>query len=329
MDRYLKGSNWARWDLHVHTPYSLLNNGFGYYEHEETWNKYIYELFDRAKENDVACIGITDYFSIDGYIKINKILRDEYRMQKIFEEKEELISYANDVLLLPNIELRLNTFVQSNRSINYHILFSNELNSDEIKDNFLESLTTHVDSSEAVNIQELRLTKANIERIGKKLKEEQGFKGSDYNVGLEHITVDLNNIIETLKKNDKFKSKYILLAPIDEDLSNIKWEGRDHTTRKNIIKTCHAFFTSNEKTKKWALGKFSDTINEYIKEFGNLRPCVHGSDAHEVDRLFKCNKDRYCWIKAKPTFEGLVQILSEPEDRIRIQSTNPNTKNDY
>lgn len=329
MKRYLKGSDWARWDLHVHTPYSLLNNDFGNPEDEETWDKYIFELIIRAKENDIVCIGLTDYFSIDGYIKINSVLKDGDRMNSIFDKNNELINYAKDILLLPNIELRLNTFVESDRSINYHILFSNELESDEIKNNFLESLKTYVDSSETDTIQELRLTRSNIERIGKKLKEEQGFKGNDYKVGLEHITVDLNNIIEILKKNDKFKTKYILLAPIDEDLSDIKWDGRSHQTRKNIIKSCHAFFTSNKNTRNWALGKLSDSVDQYTKEFSDLKPCVHGSDAHEVDRLFKCYEDRYCWIKAKPTFEGLLQILSEPEDRVRIQSTNPNTKNDY
>jgi hypothetical protein len=24
-----RGSEWRRWDLHVHTPFSALNNGFG------------------------------------------------------------------------------------------------------------------------------------------------------------------------------------------------------------------------------------------------------------------------------------------------------------
>ena len=32
---------------------------------------------------------------------------------------------------------------------------------------------------------------------------------------------------------------------------------------------------------------------------------------------------RFCWIKADPTFEGLQQVLYEPEDRVRIQEKDP------
>ena len=35
-------------------------------------------------------------------------------------------------------------------------------------------------------------------------------------------------------------------------------------------------------------------------------------------------RNRIVWIKANPTFNGLLQILYEPEDRVRIQETNPN-----
>ena len=32
---------------------------------------------------------------------------------------------------------------------------------------------------------------------------------------------------------------------------------------------------------------------------------------------------KFCWIKADPTFEGLKQVLYEPEDRIVIQPDDP------
>jgi len=34
----------------------------------------------------------------------------------------------------------------------------------------------------------------------------------------------------------------------------------------------------------------------------------------------------FCWIKADPTFEGLKQIIYEPEERVRIQEDNPEPK---
>ena len=56
---------------------------------------------------------------------------------------------------------------------------------------------------------------------------------------------------------------------------------------------------------------------------GGCKPCIHGSDAHEIARLFCPDQDRFCWIKADPGFEGLKQLLYEPEDRVYIGSTPP------
>jgi len=38
--QYQKGSVWRKWDLHVHTPESVLNNGFG-----SDWDVYVQRLF--------------------------------------------------------------------------------------------------------------------------------------------------------------------------------------------------------------------------------------------------------------------------------------------
>ncbi len=60
-----------------------------------------------------------------------------------------------------------------------------------------------------------------------------------------------------------------------------------------------------------------------------LKPCLHGSDAHELGKICKPDLDRFCWIKADPSFEGLKQVLYEPKERIFIGITPPRLKNDY
>ncbi|RUM33199.1 MAG: hypothetical protein DSY33_05190 [Archaeoglobus sp.] len=89
------GSIWRKWDLHVHTPASYQHN-FGFSDNEESekyngniWDKYIDEL---EKIQDVAVIGITDYFSIEGYKKVL-----EYRQNGRLQNLD---------LILPNIEFR-------------------------------------------------------------------------------------------------------------------------------------------------------------------------------------------------------------------------------
>ncbi|MBN2563994.1 MAG: hypothetical protein JXQ75_24015 [Phycisphaerae bacterium] len=57
------GSQWREWDLHIHAPTSALNNQFAGVNADEKWHAYLDRLEVVA---DVAVLGITDYFSIDG-----------------------------------------------------------------------------------------------------------------------------------------------------------------------------------------------------------------------------------------------------------------------
>ena len=60
MNNVTRGSEWRKWDLHVHTPESYENNFSG-------WETYIEKLKEKALEHDITVVGLTDYFSVDGY----------------------------------------------------------------------------------------------------------------------------------------------------------------------------------------------------------------------------------------------------------------------
>ena len=64
---FSRGSQWNLWDLHVHTPASILNTQFG-----DDWDNYTKLLFKKAIKQNISAIGITDYFSIEGYKKIRE-----------------------------------------------------------------------------------------------------------------------------------------------------------------------------------------------------------------------------------------------------------------
>jgi len=309
-----KGSVWRKWDLHVHTPASFHHN-FRFTSDEERkeyngniWDKYIDEL---EKIQDVAVIGITDYFSIEGYKKVL-----EYRRKGRLQ---------NFDLILPNIEFRLDKFISSRKDeepkrLNFHVIFSNEIEPEKIEKEFLEELHIKTPFGE-----ERKLTRENIEEIGRILKEhhEKFRDKSDYFVGCMNITVSLDEIINVLdKKKSIFGGKYMLVLP-EERWCLIDWDGQDHLTRKELLARSHAIFSSNPNTRDWALGKKHESPQHFIREFGSLKPCIHGSDAHSFDKLCKPDYNRFCWIKADPTFEGLKQIIYEPEERVRIQEDNP------
>lgn len=309
------GSTLRKWDLHVHTPASY-ENQYKIVGKEERgkfkndiWEKYISEL---EKINDVDVIGITDYFTLDGYKKIVEYKRNG-RLNNI-------------KLFLPNIEFRLDKFVGEKR-LNYHVIFSDELDVHRIEKDFLEALKIQIIGGEETN-----LTRENIESIGRELREQQDeFKRkSEYYIGCMNITVRLEDVIDTLKKKVVFKNKYMLVLVEPEWKLIDDWKGQDHLTRKNILIQSDGIFSGNEQTKEWALGKKHRSVDEFVSEFGSLKPCIHGSDAHCFEKLCKPDKNRCCWIKSDTTFEGLKQILYEPEDRVVISSDNPESvKNIY
>lgn len=314
-----RGSMWRIWDFHVHTPYSILNNNFGVNADDETeFDDYVVKLFTAAISHGVSAIGITDYFSVDGYKRIKTdYLANTEKMKSLFPD-QRLYDSIQNLYVFPNVELRLNTFVgENNHSVNYHVLFSDDVSLIDIEQNFLNCLKCNGRT----------LTKENIASIGREYKSTNPeAKGSNYRVGLEKVTVDYKEIKETLDSG-RFAGKYLVAVPVDEDLSRVSWNGRDYIARKEIYEQADCLLTANEKTRKWALAKGEEANR--ISEFRSIKPCVWGSDAHNYDSLFAPANDKFCWLKCELSFEGLKQILYEPEERVKIQKEIPQQKDSH
>lgn len=319
-----RGSEWRRWDLHVHTPESGMNNGFS------NWDSYIKALFEKAVEKEIAVIGITDYFTIDGYKRVLDYLNNDNELNRLFNNDLELIAKIKKIKILPNIELRLKTLV-NNRRINYHIIFSDTVSPNDIEENFLHEIDCSYEGVPFAAGNTRKLKKSNLEALGKKIKSEQSsFSGSDFSVGCSVAVVDNTQIMQILESHrDLFEGKFLIVIPVDEDLSKLNWNGQEHIIRKCLYQEANLFFTANPKTIEFGLGKLSESVENFVSEFKSLKPCIHGSDAHSEDKLFTPDKDRFCWIKADPSYEGLKQVIFEPEHRVRIQTEKPENKNDY
>jgi ABC-type cobalamin/Fe3+-siderophores transport system ATPase subunit len=319
--KYNFGSIWRKWDLHVHTPFSKLNNGFG-----EDWDVYVKTLFKKAIEKEISVIGITDYFSIDGYKKIKQdYLDNDSKLKELFSNEE--IDKIRAILLLPNVEFRLDRFVGKNR-INYHVIFSNEIQINDIEENFLHDLDFIIEGKQFEIDEKLKLKTSNLITVGKKLRAEHDkFQeiGDDLYVGMMNAVVKDEQITNLLVGvPSKFKDKYLICIAADEDLSKVDWNGQDHLARKVLIQKSNAIFSGNPKTSAWACGNNDyDTMRKFSNEFKSLKPCLWGSDSHDYEKLFEPDLKRYLWVKSDPTFEGLRQTMFEPYSRIKIQEQNP------
>ena len=134
---YIRGSEWRRWDLHIHTPFTRKNDCFtGSSDSPKTeeekvndkWEKYFTSILDYVGDMDdplkaIYAIGITDYFSIENY---KKVIKNPDILAKI-------------PLILPNIELRILP-AATEAPINMHMVFDPELPTDAIENRFLSNL---------------------------------------------------------------------------------------------------------------------------------------------------------------------------------------------
>lgn len=94
-----RGSEWRKWDLHIHTPLSICQDYGG--DSEEVWENFITSL--EQLPHDVKVIGITDYYFIDGYEKIMEY-KFKGRLSNIFK-------------IFPILEFRIDTFGSGNENI--------------------------------------------------------------------------------------------------------------------------------------------------------------------------------------------------------------------
>ena len=314
-----RGSEWSKWDLHIHSPLSALNNQFPRLANgKPDWEAYIGKL---ESLTDISVIGITDYFTVEGYRKIREL--------------HSLGHLRHLAMVLPNVEFRLDKIVgtgKGQRRLNYHVIFSDKVSPEEIEEHFLQELRFCFQGDPQRADLNLSIRRSNLELLGQRLKQEHpNFNDgrSDFEIGCMNATVNPGQIKEVLdNKESIFRGKYLIVLA-EEHTSLMEWDGQDHLTRKVLLQGTDAVFSANPKTIRWARGEDGITPNQMRAEFKSLKPCLHGSDAHRTEDIGQPAENRYCWIKAERTFEGLKQVLYEPRERIFIGEAPQKLKHDY
>ncbi|WP_052332236.1 hypothetical protein [Methanobrevibacter arboriphilus] len=313
---YERGSEWRKWDLHVHTPFSLVHN-YKSKNDDDVWERYIKDL--EALPSEFKVLGINDYLFIDGYKRVL-----EYKKQGRLQ---------NINLILPVIELRIAKFCGNRRlkRINYHIIFSEEISPDIIQAQFLNGLTTSYKLDADCNQIPWSglITKENLQELGKKIKEsvpktEIVNYESDLIEGFNNLNLDVNDILKTLKNGEQyFKGKYLTcIGKTEWDMFN--WNDSSIAEKKTIINSVDVVFTAAESIEKYNNGKNKlkeSNVNDLLLDCSDAH---YNIDSIEKDRIGNCNT----WIKADTTFEGLKQIIYEPDERLKIQEVKPDYKND-
>ncbi len=245
-----KGSSWHKWDLHVHTPHTHLNKAYKCSEED---------FIQKLCTSEIDCIGLTNYFKFD---------EEEFDLKEKIEKRGIKVFY--------NLEVRLDYKNNKNEFLDFHIIFSDEILSDNIK-RFLSDMKATIDEKD------------------------------DFNKAV----VNFDQLLECLEEESlNLMGKY-LLGFLSRGHGSIECEflekgGRNEAIYKKVIDKSHFLIHSSDNQKN-----LKDDRDSWLKY---NKPLLQSSDAHKEDSIGK----KYTWIKAEKTFEGLKQIIYEPETRVSI-----------
>lgn len=315
------GSTWKKWDLHVHTPLSLVHNYDGH--PEAAWEAFLTDL--EALPSDFKVIGINDYIFVEGYEKVRKAKMEGGRLKNID-------------LILPVVELRLDKFAgvvskdkqgQYSRSdwnrINLHVIFD-ALEPEKIRQQFLSALTPSYklipDSAHKGGSWQGIITPESLAELGAMIidsvpEDRRAEFGSPLQEGFNNLCLSHGHVMDALK-NHQLAGRF-LIAVGKTEWDHLKWDDQSIAEKKTIINGADIVFTASENPAAYASARkklSSSNVNSILLD------C---SDAHALST--KADKDRigncFTWIKADATFEGLRQALTEFEDRVYVGDLPP------
>ena len=121
-----RGALWRQWDLHVHTPASFHWQGQkfdGDLSSAQTTGL-VDEMIEAMNKAEPAVFAIMDYWTFDGWFALKQRL-SEANAPKLTKK------------VFPGIELRLSA--PTERRLNAHVIFSDEISDQHLKD-FLANL---------------------------------------------------------------------------------------------------------------------------------------------------------------------------------------------
>lgn len=325
--KYNRGSEWKKWDLHVHTPFSHTSEYAGATE-EEQWENFVKGL--EALPKDIKVIGVNDYLFLNGYKEVLRY-KDAGRLNNID-------------LILPVVEFRLKEFVghEQLKRINYHVIFAERsiLDLDIIEAQFLSCFRSscNLDSNDVEGVTWGGVvTKESLIDLGKHIyeatPEDKRESDNHFEIGFNNISYSTDKLKECLgeikEPNTYLKNKYIK-AIGKAEWEDFRWSGSP-ADKKDIINNAHVVFSASPNVEQ-----ANKNIGSLNNQQANAR-LLHCSDAHTIKQIedngvakfdFTSTNPKdlghcFTWIKGNTSFETLRQVVVDYENRVLIQERNP------
>lgn len=272
--KFPRGSEWRKWDLHLHSPSTRLESKYG-----GDWEAYL----DALASAEFAVYGITNYFC--------------FAPSELETVRDGLARRGARKTVLGNLEFRIDQPNKDGEHINVHVLFSETLGTDEI--NKAIARLPLMNTADPKGEMRIYCCDEDVRKAGLDFKK---------------ILVSFEELIKHLKSNFKRSDYLVVCCPSGYgSFRPARGEGRGAGLAIEIDKDSDLFFGDDEDRKFF--------LREDRYNGAAQKPVVAGSDAHAPEEVGR----RFCWIKAHPTFEGLRQVLFEPEERVSLALNHPLT----
>lgn len=295
-----RGSEWRRWEPHIHAPGTTMNNQF---TGPTAWEDYLTAL-EKATPT-IEAIAVTDYYVTDTY---EEVLR--YKAAGRLPDTK---------LIFPNVELRLDVATAKGGFVNLHLFVSPE---DPKHIEQLQRLLSRLQ----FNVMQDRFdcTRADLIRLGKAADPKITDQGAALAYGANQFKVNFQKLREVFGESSWAK-KNILIAVAggaNDGTSGVR-EAADQTIRREIESFAHVIFASSTAQREFWLGQRQLSPAEIRSLYGGLKPCLHGSDAHKLEDVASPFGDRFSWIKGGLEFDALRQACIDPQGRAHVGAEPP------
>jgi len=300
--QWQRGSLWRQWDLHIHTPASIVHR----YPGADPWDEFLSGLANLPQTMSV--LGINDYLFVDGYRRVV----DEFKGGRL----------PNVEAVFPVVELRIDQLVGTAShlsKVNLHVIFPEQSDPELIEAQFINGLSAsfHLDPDQPNDVDWSGFpTQDRLEALGAAIREsipeekKAEFSESDLELGFNNLVVSVRDV-RTRLKDPVFKDNYVT-AVGKAEWASMQWNDKSIAQKKDVINGADAVFISAESTVAYQAARAS-LVSAGVN--GRLLDC---SDAHWL--ASSDDKDRLgnslTWINADPTLAGLRHALQEFDHRV-------------
>ncbi|EPF1846000.1 hypothetical protein ACSQU8_005308, partial [Pseudomonas aeruginosa] len=314
-----RGSEWRQWDLHIHTPASFEWKGAKFDRDNPAAhaNKALVdEMINALNEAEPDVFALMDYWTFDGWFALKRRLgeQDAPKLTKT---------------VFPGIELRLAAPMRGR--LNAHVLFSNELDDQVLRD-FLSHLRL-ADNDRPLSDRALieyarEVPEALLRHHGLKPEQVAVDDEQAYVAGAKIAQLTCDSYKEAIAKVPDEQAIGFMPYDTNDGLNDVKWT-EHYAFFIGLVRNSPIFESRNLDIRAAFVGeetlgnsRFYAGIREGLKDVSRL--VVAGSDAHCFKGVAGSNdrrgygdfpSDKKTWIKADPTFRGLQQAIREPAKR--------------